>query len=93
MSEIYEVISGISHKKFFVANKKTLAFANLHVANLRHEKFAQIYLTGIIWPNYCFILISKPMEVQGMEPGASHMQSARSTTELHPHFLVFPVVQ
>ena len=27
----------------------------------------------------------KVMEVPGIEPGASHMQSARSTTELHPH--------
>ena len=42
VSEIYEVILGISHKKVFVANKKTLAVANLHVANLHHEKFAQI---------------------------------------------------
>ena len=29
----------------------------------------------------------KVMEVPGIEPGASHMQSARSTTELHPHLL------
>lgn len=25
------------------------------------------------------------MEMPGIEPGASHMQSERSTTELHPH--------
>jgi hypothetical protein len=26
----------------------------------------------------------KQMEMQGIEPGAFHMQSERSTTELHP---------
>ena len=28
------------------------------------------------------------MEMPGIEPGASHMQSVRSTTELHPLTLV-----
>ena len=26
------------------------------------------------------------VEMPGIEPGAFHMQSERSTTELHPHF-------
>ena len=28
------------------------------------------------------------MEVPGIEPGASHMQSERSTTELHPQYKI-----
>jgi hypothetical protein len=28
--------------------------------------------------------MSKQMEMPGIEPGAFHMQSERSTTELHP---------
>ena len=27
----------------------------------------------------------KPVEMPGIEPGAFHMRSERSTTELHPH--------
>ncbi len=27
------------------------------------------------------------MEMPGIEPGASYMQSMRSTTELHPHLM------
>ena len=27
----------------------------------------------------------KKVEMPGIEPGASHMRSERSTTELHPH--------
>ena len=30
----------------------------------------------------------KKMEMPGIEPGASHMRSERSTTELHPQVLV-----
>ena len=30
------------------------------------------------------------MEMPGIEPGASRMQSERSTTELHPHLLTAP---
>ena len=29
--------------------------------------------------------IHKDLEMPGIEPGAFHMQSERSTTELHPH--------
>lgn len=31
------------------------------------------------------------MEMPGIEPGASHMQSERSTTELHPHCEIFHI--
>ena len=85
VSEIYEVISGISHKKFFVANKKTLAFANLHVVNLWHEKFAQIiFFNRYRLTQLLFYSHFKTYGGAGIERGASHMQSARSTTELHP---------
>ena len=59
----------IPHKKFFVANKKTL------ICKFTCCEFAKIILTSIIWPNNCFILLSKLMEVPGIEHGASHMQS------------------
>ena len=37
------------------------------------------------WPNYgCAYAGQKTVEMPGIEPGASHMQSVRSTTELHP---------
>lgn len=33
----------------------------------------------------------KSVEMPGIEPGASHMRSERSTTELHPqHVHIFP---
>ena len=39
-------------------------------------------------PTFIFLQImitKKEMEMPGIEPGASHMRSVRSTTELHPH--------
>ena len=32
------------------------------------------------------------MEMPGIEPGASDMQSMRSTTELHPHFMAGEII-
>ena len=32
--------------------------------------------------------VHKNMEMPGIEPGAFHMQSERSTTELHPHLWI-----
>ena len=88
MSEIYDVISDISHKKLFVANKKHSLLQIYMLQIYVMKNVPKLYLTGINWPNYCFILITKLMEIPGIEPGASHMQ-----TELQPHFPVFPVVQ
>ena len=33
----------------------------------------------------------KYLEMPGIEPGASHMRSERSTTELHPHCSRVPI--
>ena len=32
------------------------------------------------------------MEMPGIEPGASYMQSMRSTTELHPHLMTGEII-
>ena len=44
--------------------------------------FCNLYLHGKIFPNFQ----QKKLEMPGIEPGAFHMQSERSTTELHPRF-------
>ena len=34
------------------------------------------------------LVLKSTMEMPGIEPGTFHMQSERSTTELHPHIII-----
>ena len=36
-----------------------------------------------------FFGVAKWLETPGIEPGTSHMRSERSTTELHPHNVIY----
>ena len=65
-------------------------FLKRHLCISKHQN---VFLThgSHIFPSVClkFLLIIKTkrfVEMPGIEPGAFHMQSERSTAELHPQF-------